>query len=419
MGENTYPNVMTFLTGLKIIDSNNPCKGDEIGGLDKCPFIWKDFHDHGYVTAYAEDVTWMSTFNYLKKGFKNPPTDHYFRPYFQCLMNKLDVHLIAYSPFCVSYKHGAEYVYDYMMDFVRRYKGSPYFGLFWVNSFSHDNPNLAFIMDHKISSYLKQLEDEGITEESVIVFLSDHGLRFGSARNTRAGAFEENLPMLNIWIPPKLRNSELLNNLRVNQNRLVNPYDLYHTMFDVLARSGYEKTDKNYVACANCTSLFQPISPKRSCKYIGIPSEYCSCKDSKHIPKNSKVVMEAANKIVNLMNGYKNSYKSGHFYKLCKDLSLGRISDAYESVEDVENSKKTLVISFETEPNNALFEMSVTYPENGTLPVVDLETIMSISRTSSYANDSHCITEKKLLKFCYCGDYVLVFTFWVSFSFLI
>ncbi|KAL5278571.1 hypothetical protein ACFFRR_003296 [Megaselia abdita] len=401
VGENTFPNLMTFLTGLKIISSEIPCNSKEVGGLDQCPFIWKDFHDNGYVTAYAEDATWMSSFNYLKKGFKDPPTDHYFRPYFQSVIDKLAVQKSG-SPFCIGYKHGAEYVYDYMMDFVRRYKGSPYFGLFWVNSFSHNDPNLAFIMDYKISNYLKQLEKERFTEESVIIFLSDHGLRFGSARHTRAGAFEENLPMLNIWIPPKLREPSLLNNLKANQNRLVNPYDLYNTLFDILEKSGYTK-DKTEGGCPNCKSIFKPISSNRTCKDIGIPSEFCACAEYKIIPPDSELVVQTANKIVNFMNGFKNSYQNGSFYKLCENLSVGKISDAFENMGKEDELKRIIVISFQTEPNNGLFEVTVKFPQNVTIPDINFQTI-SISRVNSYGNDSHCIKEETLLRFCYCGN---------------
>lgn len=395
---------MTFLTGLKIINDELPCHGNEEGGLDECPFIWKNFHDHGYITAYAEDVTSMSTFNFLKKGFKDQPTDHYFRPYFLSIMDKLDVHMVGCcSPFCISYKHGAEYVFDYMMDFVRRYKGSPYFGLFWANSFSHDDPNLAFIMDTKILKYLEQLEVEGFNEEAVIIFLSDHGLRFGGARQTPAGAFEESLPMLNIWIPSKLRNEDVLKNLRENQNRLINPYDLYQTMLDILKRSGYKINTLNKDACPNCTSILEPISPERTCRDVGIPSEYCACKDYKSISTNSKLAVTTANNIVDYLNDFKNTFQNGSFHELCKDLHLGIISDVHETVEDSKNVEKNLVLSFETEPNKGLFEVTVKYPQNVTIPAITKDSI-HISRINLYEKDSHCIKEAELLKFCYCGD---------------
>uniref|UniRef100_T1GLZ0 Sulfatase N-terminal domain-containing protein n=1 Tax=Megaselia scalaris TaxID=36166 RepID=T1GLZ0_MEGSC len=313
------------------------------------------------MTAYAEDVTWMSTFNYVSKGFKDPPTDHYFRPYFQSVMSKLDVHSIVYSPFCISYKHGAEYAYDYMMDFVKTYKGTPYFGLFWANSFSHDDPNLAFIMDERISKYMGQLEEEGIMEESVILFLADHGLRFGAARHTEVGGYEENLPMLNIWIPPKLRTPEILENIRANQKKLINPYDVYHTMFDVLRMSGYEKPGLNRAACLNCTSIFKPMPATRKCRDIGIPSQFCACKDYTSFPIDSNITITTAAAIVNYMNGFKNTFKSSSFSGLCKNLSLGKINGAHESTEDDGNPNKNFVVSFETEPNKGQFEVTLTY----------------------------------------------------------
>ncbi|RYA67319.1 hypothetical protein DD592_27595, partial [Enterobacter cloacae complex sp. 2DZ2F20B] len=48
-----------------------------------CPMIWFDFKKLNYITGYAEDEAWINTFNYKKKGFTEPPTDYYFRPYIQ------------------------------------------------------------------------------------------------------------------------------------------------------------------------------------------------------------------------------------------------------------------------------------------------------------------------------------------------
>lgn len=49
--------------------------------FDDWPLVWKIFSDEGYVTLFAEDRPDISTFNYFGwlRGFKYPPTDHYFR----------------------------------------------------------------------------------------------------------------------------------------------------------------------------------------------------------------------------------------------------------------------------------------------------------------------------------------------------
>lgn len=81
--DNTLPNFDALITGLNLRQSTEMCKPTEVGGLDKCPMIWYDYRNSGYVTAYAEDWSRISTYNYQKKGFKNPPTDYYFRPYME------------------------------------------------------------------------------------------------------------------------------------------------------------------------------------------------------------------------------------------------------------------------------------------------------------------------------------------------
>lgn len=81
--DNTFPNFNALITGLNLNQSITKCNPTNVGGLDKCPMIWYDFRDAGYVTAYAEDWAQISTYNYLKKGFQNPPTDYYFKPYIE------------------------------------------------------------------------------------------------------------------------------------------------------------------------------------------------------------------------------------------------------------------------------------------------------------------------------------------------
>lgn len=81
MGDNTFPNLMAILTGLNQAQAYSICKPTVPYKLDRCPFLWRDFRDAGYATAYGEDEASLNTFNYLKLGFVEPPTDYYLRPY--------------------------------------------------------------------------------------------------------------------------------------------------------------------------------------------------------------------------------------------------------------------------------------------------------------------------------------------------
>lgn len=81
MGDNTFPNLMAILTGQNQEQAYSRCKPSEAYKLDRCPFLWYNFRNAGYITAYGEDETALNTFNYLKVGFVQPPTDYYLRPY--------------------------------------------------------------------------------------------------------------------------------------------------------------------------------------------------------------------------------------------------------------------------------------------------------------------------------------------------
>lgn len=66
MGDNTFPNLMAFLTGQNQTQAYLKCKPLMPYGLDNCSLIWYNFRDAGYVTAYGEDYGSISTFNYMK-----------------------------------------------------------------------------------------------------------------------------------------------------------------------------------------------------------------------------------------------------------------------------------------------------------------------------------------------------------------
>lgn len=81
IGDNTFPNLMAIFTGRNMSAAYDFCAPKTVGGMDKCDLIWREFNRAGFVTAYAEDMASISTFNYKKKGFAKPPMDFYYRPY--------------------------------------------------------------------------------------------------------------------------------------------------------------------------------------------------------------------------------------------------------------------------------------------------------------------------------------------------
>jgi hypothetical protein len=140
IGDNTFPNLNAVLNGRSLENLQESCNYKEVGELEKCRFLWNDFKDAGYVTAYGEDAVEIQTFNYYKTGFIHQPTDHYLRPFTIAAEENLKV--FRSRPWlikCVGFQHYADYIYQYGVDFARAYQNQSHFGLFWTNSFSHDD----------------------------------------------------------------------------------------------------------------------------------------------------------------------------------------------------------------------------------------------------------------------------------------
>lgn len=276
--DNTFPNFNALLTGLNLKQSNKICQPTLVGMLDKCPMIWYDYRNAGYATAYAEDWADISTFNYLKKGFENPPTDYYFKPYMEA-SKTISTVLVDTMPFCAGPESQGERVLKVAKDFAVAFKNNPSFGIFWMNTFSHNSINSPSRMDQIFKTFFEELRNESILDDSMVVLLADHGIRFGDIRQTIQGWYEERLPMNFISIPTWFQQDYPIKyeNFKNNSKKLTSTYDLYVTLQDVLSLSVDNYTTTGSRVCKNCTSLFSEIPEKRSCSEAGIPEKWCAC----------------------------------------------------------------------------------------------------------------------------------------------
>ncbi|CAJ0947611.1 unnamed protein product, partial [Mesorhabditis belari] len=165
----------------------------------------------------------------------------------------------------------------------------PKFGINWSNTLTHDDANLLFHADEDFLTFFQ--ENQKKLENSFIILVGDHGMRFGSVSQTTLGKREIKNPLLQITVPKFLReNKELMRNLYENAQRLVTHYDIYATLNDILNFglpsnftdfSEKEVLEKNE---NNGTSLLRPFSEKyqkRTCRNIPIDTSYCLCEYEK------------------------------------------------------------------------------------------------------------------------------------------
>lgn len=244
--------------------------------------IWSEFKKKGYVTAYAEDSLPDTFVNYGQ--FTEPPTDHYTRPLL--LLDKKGRGNIL----CTRKRQTALHVLDYALQFVKAYKDTKFFGFFWLASNSHDPNNIPTLLQNGLIKFFNKLNNVGALNNTVIVFLGDHGVRWGEMKIPVASYYDDRLPMLYMWFPYSFRErfeAEFIS-LQLNQHRLTTHCDVHSTLRNILKFSDETIEIKPPEACPRCGSLFEEKSMDISCDDINVSERWCSCHDLEEVHSTHK-----------------------------------------------------------------------------------------------------------------------------------
>ncbi|XP_033240291.1 uncharacterized protein [Drosophila pseudoobscura] len=393
MGDNTFPNLMAILTGFNQTRSYSKCRPTAVGGLDACPMIWKRFKAEGYATAYAEDWASISTFDYLKKGFRTRPTDVYGRPLVLALEKELQKKYIKDIPYCLGRKSSAEYIYDLAEQFTEVHKNRSFFGMFWTNSFSHNDFSLPSAMDARMVKYMRTLDHNGIMQNTIIIFFSDHGTRFGLLRKLDSGFLEERLPVIYIRLPKWIRDKypEFLDNLKANKNRLTSPYDIHATLKHILELDTPAEQLPRPEGCPTCHSVFQAVSLSRNCSLAGIDDHWCSCGGFTEVSSTDQMAKTIAEQLVEAINQFLISLKGT---QKCRHLKLDKIMSVHRK-----GNSSVYLIQLSISPGGGFLEASAEWnPKTQKIST----SVPSISRLDSYGTQSRCVQVKEAKKFCVC-----------------
>ncbi|KHN79853.1 hypothetical protein Tcan_07595 [Toxocara canis] len=385
------------------------------------PFVWKNFSDAGYITLYAEDAAAIGTFTYRLKGFKNQPTDHYTRTFFQKAERMLK------SMNCVGSVPLHKDWFRYASEFMHRYnKTTPKFLLAFHSLLSHDNINLVQVADADTADHLRKLHKSGALDNAVVIVMADHGHRFAQFRGTHQGQLEERLPFFAISLPKKFRDSErgrlAWQNLKANKGRLTTPFDIHATLLDILHWPNQETLKTTGSVSQRSLSLFRPVPISRTCAQAGIEPHWCTCLNWESAMDNTEqlnITHMLAKAIVQTLNSFTKPER-----KLCAPLKLASVESSrrlvphssllkYKNVKDVDGFVPDLAgttkaafahyqIKFTTAPGNALYEATVKYDWRANKVTVDMA---SISHVNKYGDAPHCIIDKNYFMATYCVCY--------------
>ncbi|CAG0895969.1 unnamed protein product [Darwinula stevensoni] len=404
VGDNTFPNLIPFLTGSYPETLPEDCynvTGD--GYFDSCPLIWKEFQNQSFVTAFVEDSISIGTFNYMKKGFYNQPTDIYGSPYFYEAEKNTGKQLgygLQNVKECLGPRLQAQVLLDYAFDVAEVLAKDAYFAFFWSNSLTHDFVEAPALIDDPLYKFLTEGNKKNLFNNTVLIFMSDHGIRWGDLRNTDVGKLEDRLPFAFVYVPPWFRHRyrKEWNALQGNTQVLVTPFDLHATMhaltnFPLGLRQPYNET-------RNGKNLFLPISKTRTCEDAGISPHWCSCWSS--VPVN--LTMDFVQEIGRVLIYHVNSIVENH--RQCAKLRLASVDRASMHVNNLmeysspEESSKELTVAFKTLPGPGHFEATVKQQPSKN----NIYEVLDINRINLYGSQSYCVQDTRLKLFCYCRE---------------
>ena len=398
VADNTLVNILPMTTG-SFMHELDVKRGIQSGKLifDDVPFMWKEFKNMGYTTLLAEDCPLVSMFNYFKEGFNQVPTDYYIRP-FMLAINE-ERRMWSQDHKCFMDKPDSEIILNWLLDFQRYHKKKqqPYFAFTFLGRFSHDDTNGASEIDILYQIFMQTLIREGLLDNTILLFFSDHGSRYGTTAHTSMRQFEARLPFFFILPPRHLLTGEESQNLKINQNRLTTFFDIHSTLWHLIKGTNAKQGKHGQ-------SLLHEVPHGRSCQDASIPSFWCACvrNYANAFTKKDLISFEAAKVTINYINTLLQSHTN-----LCRKVSVKSVIDFTYIGEEFDLDSGNVIqlyrLILDVLPGGVTYATEVKIDTALNQPqCCEFENILRISK---YQFEGECIRDGSLDKYCYCLDF--------------
>ena len=380
--------------------------------VDNHPWIWKELKKLGYITQWGEDGASAGTFTYRMLGFKDQPVDHYLRPFYM----KAESRYARGRPYCLGSIPRHLNMLNWIREFFEMYPDKPKFSFLFHSEYTHDLYNELQWADDDLRDFLQVMHARGHLDNTLLILMADHGARFHALRQTVQGKYEERMPYFSFRLPPKFqqKHPDIINNLRVNSQRLTTPFDIHATFEDIINFTGTglgNVTDRGI-------SLFKEIPKERTCADAAVEPHWCTCLNWVAVPLSDRLVSKAAHNLLQTINAITEHHRSD-----CLELVLLDVTSAVKLVPNdkvlkfkqtmdsdgrtadfSDNTKVTEVlyqVTVTVKPSMARYEATVKYSPGGETFRTN---VAEISRINKYGTQPHCVMDRlpHLRPYCYC-----------------
>ncbi|XP_037710304.1 uncharacterized protein LOC119547487 [Drosophila subpulchrella] len=397
VGLDAYANLMPFLSGLSANEVDRELLAKEEA------FLWQNFKTGGYSTAYGEDnAQGILTHKNGEWGSSRHPIDFDLTP----VMMEIDNHTrysidLKEMIHCTAGRTYQQVLKEFILNLIPHMQESPFFSFFWHSQGVQEYYEYGGHLDLTYMLLLKKLLDANVLNNTLVLLMSDHGLRAGTYRMSFQGMKEESQPLMVAIYPEWLKEKYPLamENFEKNAHSLITPYDLHDTLLDVISLDLLQDASiesrmnslKSYPAkkMPRGISLFLPIPEHRTCDLAHIPSLFCFCRDLTEVPTDDGLVLRCSRFLVESINKLIKPFEKCHQLKLqmvlqAHFLDFGEESFVYE-----------LRLRVRTNPGNGIFEATVR--------LSDVLLLTSpISRVNHFLSQSYCVSDPGLKLFCSC-----------------
>ncbi|XP_035709396.1 uncharacterized protein LOC110852812 isoform X2 [Folsomia candida] len=419
-GEHTRQAMCSMLSGYA--EDDLQCKINDVGGYDRCPFIWKRLTEAGYLTAYSED--WPDMYAFGTAGFIHQPVDYYIRT----LLNAAHDYGLPFpvnqfvrlsTRWCIGSQTNDELLLDYteaLLEMSNRSQ-TPLFAMSWSDVYPHSmDHNMIQLLDPTYADFLTRLEQKGLLDNTILLFLSDHGQRYGPFRSTLIGWYEDKLPTFWIRLPPRLREKypDWQIAMEINSKRLSSPFLFYWTINFILDHfrpqsSSVFSSNTNLtiplkppalVRTANETNIprkfnahhfFKEIPAKVTCEEVGVPEVFCACNPLKQIDLEDPLLVSAGKEVLRSL--------STKLPKICAILDIGYLNGG-AMIENMSSNKVTYIVGIVSQPGNMQIEANIDYFKD-TKSFSETSQVQRANQINQ--NDIKCLNGNSTFQlYCYC-----------------